>query len=115
MKDCKDLSYQSKLKKNLLSLRARRIQHQLVTMYKIKNGLIDLHFEYFFKKNPFNKTRGNKYKLVIPKSKLRLHKYFFTNDCVKHWNRLKSSEIESRTCMSFKKSVLNYLERMNIW
>ena len=63
MKDCKDLSYQSKFKKmNLLSLRARRIQHQLVTMYKIKNGLIDLHFEYFFLKNPFNKTRGNKYK-----------------------------------------------------
>ena len=116
MTDLRNLSYQAKLlKANLLSLHARRIQHQLVTMYKMKNGLIDLRFEDFFCFNNYNKTRGNNYKLIIPKSKLRLHKGFFTNSCVRHWNRLKSSEIEARTVGLFKKNILNYFKRANIW
>ena len=114
--DFRDLSYQHKLKKaKLLSLRARRIQHQLITMFKMKNNLVDLCFEDFFQKNNYNKTRGNAFKLIIPKSKSKAHQGFFTNACVKHWNRLKSSEINVRTCRMFKKKILNYFERVKIW
>ena len=105
------MHYQEKLiKVNLLSLRARRIQHQLITMFKMKKNLIDLQFEDFFLKKSYGKTRGNKYKLVVPKSKSSKHKNFFTNDCVRHWNRLKSSDIEVRTCGLFKKKIIEYVK-----
>ena len=117
MSDFKNLHYQEKLiKVNLLSLRERRIQHQLITMFKMKNNLVDLRFEDFFVKNDYGKTRGNKYKLVVPKSKSSKHKNFFTNDCVRHWNRLISSDIEVRTCGLFiKKKIIEYFIRENIW
>lgn len=116
MSDYRDMPYKTQLlKANLLSLHARRIQHQLVVMFKMKNNLIDLRFHDFFKKNKFTKTRGNRYKLMIPKSKLKLHASFFTNACVRHWNRLKSSEIEALTCDLFKKNVVEYFKRVKIW
>ena len=118
MSDLRDLNYQEKLAKaNILSLRARRILHQLITMFKMKNNLNDLRFEDFFEKNSYGKTRGNKYKLVAPKFKSSKHKNFFTNDCVRHWNRLKSSDIEVRSCGLFKNKIMEYFIRENtcIW
>ena len=116
LSDVEDLPYQQKLKKvKLLSLRARRIQQQLTIVFKMKNNLIDLRFDDFFKKNNYKKTRGNLYKLVIPKSRTKVHKGFFVNAIVKHWNNLKSSEINVRTCRLFKTKVLNYFSREKIW
>ena len=110
------LSYQQKLSKaKLLSLRARRIQHQLTIMFKMRNNMIGLSFDDFFQKNTFSKTRGNIFKLLIPKSTTKKHKGFFSNACVRHWNLLKSSEIRVRTCRLFKKSLLSYFRKENIW
>ena len=112
----KKLSYQEKLKETkLLSLHARRIQHQLLIMYKMKNKLIDLRFEDFFRKHTYSKTRGNIFKLMFPKSRSKAHQNFFTNACVKHWNRLMTSELNVRTCGLFKKKILDYFNRENIW
>ena len=58
----KNLTYQQKLTKTkLLSLRARRIQHQLTIMFKMRKKKIGLCFEDFFQKNEYSKTRGNIY------------------------------------------------------
>ena len=111
-----DLSYQQKLKEiKLLSLRARRIQHQLTIMFKMKNNMVDLCFDDFFEKNSYNRTRGNLYKLLVPKSATKMRKGFFSCACVRHWNLLKSSEISVRSCRLFKKSVMNYFRREKIW
>ena len=110
------LSYQQKLSKvKLLSLRARRIQHQLSTMFKMKNNKIGLCFDDFFRMNNYNRTRGNLFKLIIPKSKTKAHKGFFSNACVRHWNLLKSSEINVQTCRLFEKNISNYFRREKIW
>ena len=112
----KDLSYQQKLKETkLLSLRARRIQHQLMIMFKMKNKKVDLCFDDFFEKNNYNRTRGNLYKLLVPKSATKMRKGFFSCACVRHWNLLKSSEINVRSCRLFKKSIMNYFRREKIW
>ena len=109
-------NYREKLKKaNLLSLRARRIKNQLISVFKIKNKMIDLDFEDFFQKNKCKKTRGNAFKLVIPRSKTKLRYHFFTCSIIKHWNLLKSSDINVRSITSFKKNVLRCLVRQNIW
>ena len=102
-------------KTKLMSLRARRIQQQLLIMFKMKKGLLVLHFEDLFQRSNYNRTRGSLFKLMIPKSKSKVHREFFTNACVKHWNRLKSSEINVLTCKSFKKNIQKYFHRERIW
>ena len=75
--DLRSLTYQEKLKKlKLLTLRTRRIQHQLTLVFKMKNKIIDLPFDDFFRKNSYNRTRGNVFKLMIPKSKRKCRKNF---------------------------------------
>ena len=109
-------SYQDKLKKaNLLSLRARRIKHQLITLFKIKNKMIDLDFNDFFQKHEYKKTRGNVFKILIPKSKSKIRHHFFTCSIIKHWNLLKSSDINVQTVRLFKKNVMKYLSKEKIW
>ena len=110
------LSYQEKLKRaNLLSLKARRIKQDLILVYKIKSNLMDLHFEDFFKKALCKKTRGNFFKLQIPKSKKKLRQNFFSCSIIKHWNKLKSNDINVRNLNMFKKNVLRYLRRLGFW
>lgn len=108
-------NYEDKLKKaGLLSLRARRIRDQLITVYKLKNGLIDLDFNDFFQPHPFKKTRGNTFKLTVPKSKTKIRQHFFTCSVVKHWNSLKSTDINVRSVASFNKRVIRYLAKVNL-
>ena len=110
IKGFRSLSYLDKLKKaNLSSLRARRIQHQLLIMYKMINKIIDLEFDDFFKMNNFNKTRGNAFKLLFPKTKTNVRHKFFTSSIIKHWNRLKTDDINVRSIQRFKKNVHDYL------
>ena len=110
------LSYQDKLKlSNLLSLRARRIRNSLIMLFKMKNKMIDLDFENFFDENRYRKTRGNIFKLVIPKSNTKFRKNFFTSSIVHHWNNLKSSDINVRSINLFKRNIMRYMKRENIW
>ena len=112
----RSLSYKEKLKKiNLLSLRARRIKHQLLTIFKIMNNDINLSFDDFFQQNNFNKTRGNIFKLTLPKIRTKTYQNFFTCAIIKHWNNLKSSEIKVRSSNSFKYSINKYFIRAKIW
>ena len=90
----RSLSYQEKLKRNkLLTLSARRIKHQLLFLFKLKNNRVNLPFDDFFQINPSKKTRGNVHKLYIPKTKTKLYQNFFSSSVIKHWNKLKSKEI----------------------
>ena len=110
----KNLSYEQKLSKTkLLSLRARRVQHQLMMMFKMKNREIDLCFHEFFVENSCRITRGNLYKLLVPKTTTKKRKDFFTSSCERHWNLLKSSEVSVRSSSLFKRSI-NYLRREKI-
>lgn len=115
-KSLENLSYQQKLSRTkLLSLRARRIQHQLMIMYKMKNNKMGLCFDDFFTTNNYNRTRGNVYKLLIPKCVTKMRKGFFSCASVKHWNRLKTSEISVRSSHLFKKNLMSYFRREKIW
>ena len=66
--DLRSLPYEENLRRTkLLTLRARSIKHQPVGLliFKIKNKSIDLRFIDFLR---HHRTRGNIFKLMIPKS-----------------------------------------------
>ena len=102
-------------KAGFLSIRERRIKDQLVCLFKMKNKMIDLDFEEFFQRNNYKKTRGNAFKLLIPKSKTKIRHHFFSCSVIKHWNRMKATEIYVRNVHIFKKNILRYLAREKIW
>ena len=107
--DLRPLRYQDKLKKaKLLTLQTRRIQHKLTFMHKMKFNNIDMCFDDFFLESTHNKTRGNIFKLIIPKTRTKIRHNFFSISTIKHWNALKTSEIKIRNSRIFKKKVLNY-------
>ena len=110
------LTYKEKLKNlKMLTLKTRRIQQQLALMYKMRKGCLNLSFDDFFCKNNYKKTRGNVHKLLIPKSKTKSRREFFTISAIKYWNQLKSMDINARSYNLFKKKILNYFDRTKIW
>ena len=112
----RSLTYQEKLTKlKMHSLRARRIKQQLTFMFKMKNKFVDLCFDNFFQNNSYRKTRGHVFKLLFPKSKTKYRLNFFTCSIIKHWNQLKSTDINVRTISLFKKKIDHYFKRANIW
>ena len=114
--DLRLLTYQEKLTKlKIHSLRARRIKHQLTFMFKMKYKFVDLCFNNFFQENSYKKTRGNVFKLLFPKSKTKYRQNFFTCSIIKHWNLLKSTDIDVQTSRLFKKNIDRYLENAKIW
>ena len=79
------LSYLDKLNKvNMSTLKARRIQHQLLFMFKMKKNVIDLNFDDFFSINENKRTRGNIFKLLLPKTRTNLRSKFFVHSAIKY-------------------------------
>ena len=83
-------------------------------MFKIRHKLLDLNFDEFFQENEFKKTRGNAFKLKLPSSKTKRRLNCFTCSIVKHWNQLKSEELNAKTVSLFKKNVDRYLRNKKI-
>ena len=116
MGSVRSLTYKEKLSKlKLKSLQVRRVRQQLCFMFKMKRGLIDLCFENFFQENKYKRTRGNRYKLVLPKSKTKYRSNFFVCSIIKHWNSLSSSDIDVTSVKQFQNKVDNYFKRVNMW
>ena len=85
-----------------------------MTMYKMKFNHIDLRFNDFFLESKYKKTRGNAFKLVIPTTKTKIRQNFFSCSTVKHWNALKSSDINIQNPLLFKKKILSYFSRQKM-
>ena len=99
----RNLSYTERLSKlDLESLEMRRIKMDLVMIYKMLHGIVDLNFEDFFTLNNDSRTRNNGYKISFIHHALDIKKHFFTNRPIRIWNSLPNSVVSSRTVASFK-------------
>ena len=100
-----DLSYEERMKKTgLQTLESRRLYYDLILMYKILFGHTHLSESKYFKFSSVTVTRGHKYKLDIPKSRLDLCQNWFTSRRITIWNNL-PLETNFSTLDSFKQSV----------
>ena len=101
---------------NLETLETRRIKFDITLMFKIKNNLIDIDFDKFFKNKlstNYN-LRGHDQQLDIPKySGSKYHDNFFSNRILNIWNNLPQDLVNSRNLYTFKTN-LNKLNIHNI-
>ena len=98
-------SYKDRLfKLNLMSLEHRRMYHDLVLFYKIKNGLSDMKFQDYFRYETVNyNLRGNPNR-IRPKYNFKHEQWlncFFVRSC-NWWNKLPSELLSLKSLELFK-------------
>ena len=73
---------------NLTSLELRRLQGDLIQVYKIVHGFDNLSFSDFFRFKNSKITRGHCLKLQKVQSRINLCRNFFSQRVVNEWNEL---------------------------
>jgi len=105
----KSLSYSKRLEVlGIDSLQVRRLRCDLIYVYKMLFGLVDLNFNDYFtlKLSSRPTTRGHDYKLFLNFSRLNVRKHCFSDRIVTVWNNLECSVIDFSSIKRFKMSLL---------
>lgn len=98
-----EIHYLDRLKHlKLETLELRRLKADLILVYKIINGLVDLKFDDFFKLSTCTTTRGHSLRLVLPKVRLDVRKNFFSSRTVNVWNILPETVVTALSVNGFK-------------
>ena len=104
-----DLPYLDRLKLlKLETLELRRLKADLILVYKIINGLVDLNFDDFFKLSSCTMTRGHSLRLVLPKVRLDVRKYFFSTRIVQLWNNLPETVVTAVSVSGFRTGLNDF-------
>ena len=111
------VEYPERLKlSTLISLELRRLVMDLVLCFKIVNKLVCLEFSDFFELDPNTRTRGNNFKLRVPKCNTNTRQHFYSVRIVPVWNFLPNHIVTCSDVKLFKDLVLktnlsNFLKR----
>lgn len=109
------LPYEQRLDKySLSSLYARRMHFDLVFMYKVIHGLVDIPRDSMFDLGCDPRTRGHRFKVNMSYSRLDIKKHFFTSRIVPIWNNLPDTCVEAETISCFKLRLHEHLLSLNI-
>ena len=91
----------------LPSLKYRRRRGDMITVYKILNGLSKLDWRDFFTKVTDDRTRHSEYKLYIQYSRTNTRKNAFSNRTAPVWNSLSDKTKSAKTVNQFKNLLDN--------
>jgi hypothetical protein len=98
-----DMSYEDRLEQTgLISLEKRRVRGDLILLFKVMKGFIQIDYRKFFELSKVNKTRGHSLKLVTKASNGEQRKYYFRPRVVDVWNRLPQYVVEADNVNGFK-------------
>ena len=113
--DCKNLSYENRLKyTGLTTLSERRIRGDMIEVFKILKGFSKVNYNTWFKLSVNSRTRGHSYKLIKSRSRLDIRKNFFIQRVVNVWNSLPSEVVEAESVNSFKNRYDKYRNKYNV-
>ena len=84
----------------------RRIRADLVLMYKMVYGLIDIDYNDYFSINE-RRSRGNSIKISVQHCRIDCRKFFFVNRTTMIWNSLDDQIVKLDNIVKFKRALLN--------
>ena len=112
----RSLDYKDQLRVlTIFSLKARRLRYQLIFVFKIIKGFVDVNFDDYFQFSTAHSTRSHRLSLVPKFSRNNYRRFFFTVDIINFWNELSDTEINVESISNFKRSVERFFARKNIW
>ena len=101
----KDLPYEERLDKlQLFSLKRRRERGDMIFMYKLFNGHINIDPKKLFAMHSDDRTRGHCFKIKTPRIYTDNRRYYFTTRVVGPWNNLPNYGIYSNSIPEFKRN-----------
>ena len=104
---CAHLDYASRLSKlNIQSLELRRLHLDLLYVYKILFGLVDIVVTDLF--SPFNNchnTRGHAFKLKSNNCRVNIRQHYFAERVINPWNSLHAEVKDFESLASFKRCL----------
>lgn len=93
---------------NAERLEVRRLRTDLITCYKIINGIVDMLPNEFFIFNNSANTRGHSLKLFVPDSRVNARSHFFCVRVITLWNSLPDNIVSNRNLNSFLTQLYNF-------
>ena len=87
---------------NIPSLLYRRKCGDMITLYQIFHGLVDLELLDFFSLSSYSSTRGHSRKLYKSRSSCRARSKFFSIRVINDWNSLPERIINAPSISNFK-------------
>ena len=103
--------YEQRLQElNLFSLSKRRMRGDLIEVFKMLKGFVNVDVNDYFTLAQSRITRGNGYKIASKRFASQEAKHFFFNRVVNAWNSLPASVVESESVVTFKNRLDEYLK-----
>ena len=110
---CRNRSYEDRLGYlGLTTLETRRLRGDMIETFKILTEKENLDKKIFFQRDLDSRTRGHKFKLKKPSSRLDIRKYSFGHRVVDDWNGLPSEVVNSETINQFKARIDRYYKQI---
>ena len=99
----RELPYNERLSTlKLPSLYYRRRRGDMILVYQIFHGLIDINPSIFFAPATVSTTRGHNYKIFKPHSQCLTRSNFFSNRVINDWNSLPTNIVNANSINNFK-------------
>ena len=108
--ELQDLSYEERLTAlDLYKLSERRQRGDMIFLYKVFHGLVDLEPHNLFDLNMDGKTRGHHLKIRQKRIDSDMRRHFYTQIVVVPWNNLPQHIILSENVTVFKRNYDKYI------
>ena len=112
VQDVKHLPYEERLKQlNIPSLYYRRRRGDMIAMYQILNGGIDVCPGKFFAPAQTACTRGHTQKLAKPQAHSRVRRHTLGARAINDWNSLPQSVVQASSVNQFKARIDKHWNR----
>ena len=106
VRELRCLPYQERLKKlDLLSVKDRVLRGDLIEVYKIVTGKVDIDPKQFFELQEGSSTRGHHLKLKKRRAAHHYRNQFFANRVITPWNELPEHVVSAPSVNSFKRRL----------
>ena len=114
IKNCKNLSYEDRLRKTeLTTLEDRRTRGDLIEAFKMMKGFSKVKFSDYFDIATCSRTRRHRYKLIKLRSKSNVRQNYFSQRIVNTWNNLPEEVLAAESVNSFKNLYDKYCSYPN--
>ena len=106
-----NLSYGERLRSlQLFSIKGRHLRSDLIKHWMIFCcDLARFDLSVLFQRSREERTRGHRFKLVMPPCNTDVRQRFFYVHCIKIWNSLPNAVVESQSVASFKSLLSEFL------
>jgi len=110
------LSYRKQLESlDIPSLKARRLKHQLIFLFKLIRNLTTIRFHDYFSLVNDKRTRGHSHTMAIKYARHNYRLHFFNVSIIDTWNKLPQRIVDAPNLTKFKEELTSYFRENDIW